>query len=100
MINPPANLTKSGVTAWNKLTESQKKYRPEEYLRSYHFTSYEYYQEFFEERRVVPFRERLLEGVSTPIDPEFLNNLSKILADLNDKLTELDNGKQDKPYDW
>jgi hypothetical protein len=96
----PANLTRSGIIAWNKLTEFQKKHLPENHLRSSHFTSYDHYQEFIKERRVAPFKERLLKGVNTPIDPEFLNNLSDILADFNDKLNELDNGKQDKPYDW
>jgi hypothetical protein len=49
---------------------------------------------------IYSLKSRLLKGVNTPIDPEFLNNLSEILADFNDKLNELDNGKQDKPYDW
>jgi hypothetical protein len=101
-MNAPSNLTKSGVTAWNKLTEFQKKHRPENHLRPFHFTSLEYYEEFFKERRIAPFRERLLEGVNTshlPVNDKLFDNLSEILADLNDKLNELDKGKQDKPYD-
>ena len=96
----PPNLTRSGVIAWNKLTENQKKYRPEEYLRSGHFTSYENYEKFIRERRIAPFRERLLDGVSVPFDPVFTDNLSDILADFSEQLAELDSGKQDKPYDW
>lgn len=99
-MDRPNNLTRTGVIAWNKLTEFQKEHRPDDLLRPFHFTSPEYYEEFFKERRVAPFKERLLKGVNTPIDPEFLNNLSEILADFNDKLNELENGKQDKPYDW
>jgi hypothetical protein len=99
-MDRPNSLNKSGIKVWDKLTEFQKEHLPQNYLRPFHFTSLEYYEEFFKERRVAPFKERLLKGVNTPIDPEFLNNLSEILADFNDKLNELDNGKQDKPYDW
>ena len=100
MDNRPPNLTRSGVIAWNKLTEYQKKYRPEEYLRSSHFRTYEHYQEFIRERRIAPFKELLLESVNTPPDPTFVENLADILANLSDKITELENNKQDKPYDW
>jgi hypothetical protein len=99
----PPNLTRSGVIAWNKLTENQKKYRLEEYLRSGHFTTYEHYEEFIEERRIAPLRERLLDGVNTshlPVSDKLFDNLSSILADFSDKLAELDSSKQDKPYDW
>jgi hypothetical protein len=99
----PANLTRSGIIAWNKLTEFQKKFRPEYHLHSSHFKSNNDYGVFFKERRIAPFRERLLGGVNTshlPVNDKLFDNLSEILADLNDKLTELDNGKQDKPYDW
>ena len=103
MITRPPNLTRSGLTAWNRLTESQKKYRPEEYLRSSHFTTYEHYEEFVKDRRIAPFRERLLDGIDTSllrINGKLFDNLSEILADLKDKIDELDSGKQDKPYDW
>jgi len=103
MSNRPSNLTRSGVIAWNRLTENQKKYRPEEYLRSGHFTTYEHYEEFIKERRIAPFRERLLEGIDTsllPMNGKLFDNLSEILADLKDKIEELDSGKQDKPNYW
>jgi hypothetical protein len=102
-MDRPNNLTRTGVIAWNKLTEFQKKHLPENHLRSSHFTSYDHYQEFIKERRVAPFRERLLNEVNTshlPVNDKLFDNLSEILADFNDKLNELDNGKQDKPYDW
>jgi hypothetical protein len=103
MSTRPTNLTHSGVIAWNRLTENQKRFRPEEYLRSSHFTTYENYEEFVKERRIAPFRERLLDGVNTshlPVNDKLFDNLSEILADLKDKIDELDSGKQDKPCDW
>jgi hypothetical protein len=102
-IQRPKNLTRSGVIAWNKLTEIQKKHFPENHLGSSHFRSHDDYGKFVKERRVAPFRERLLEGVNTshlPVNDKLFDNLSEILADFNDKLNELDKGKQDKPYDW
>jgi hypothetical protein len=102
-MNRPDNLNKSGIKVWDKLTEFQKEHLPQDHLRPHHFTSPEYYEEFFKERRIAPFRKRLLDGVNTshlPVNDKFFDNLSEILTDFNDKLDELDNGKQDKPYDW
>ena len=97
----PQHLTRSGVIAWNKLNEYQQKECPERFLSPYHFTSYEHHAEFEKERRLAPFRERLLDGVdSTTVDPVLIKNLIDMLADFSEKIEELESSKQDKPYDW
>lgn len=99
-ISRPANLTRSGIMAWNKLSDRQKRFA-QEYLSSSHFTSYEHYQEFVTELRISPLRSALLDGCTSHYtERKLIDNLCKVIADLQEKIEELESGKQDKPYDW
>jgi hypothetical protein len=71
-----------------------------EYLSSSHFTSYEHYLEFIAEQKISPVRKALLDGTTSQTDPTLIDNLCKIIADLQEKIKELDAKKQDAPYDW
>ena len=94
----PENLTKSGVKAWNKLSDRQKLFA-EQYLGTSHFTSSDHYQEYIEEKWISQLRNTLLNGSSFFTDPKALDNLCKVIVDLQEKIEELESGKQDKPYD-
>jgi hypothetical protein len=99
MVDHPANLTRSGVIAWNKLSDRQKTFA-EQYLRSSHFTSYEHYDEFITEQRISPLRKVLLDGCTSHYtERKLIDNLCKVIADLQKKIEELESEKQDKPYD-
>lgn len=100
-IQRPQHLTRSGVTAWNRLSEHRQKVCSEHFLGPHHFTSHEHYEEFVRERKLAPYRQRLLDGVdSTVLDPVFIENLIDMLSDFSEKLEDLESSKQDKPYDW
>ena len=89
---PPLGLTPSGLRTWEKETEKGK--RPS--LYSYHFVSYEAYEDYREDLELSPYKTELLDGVENPesIDPIFLQNLCKILyrieKDLDNKANRPD----------
>lgn len=101
-MTDPQNLSKSGIKFWNSLTDWQKDspYYLDYHLCGSHFESWDDYETFKKECKISPWRTRLLENVSSPenIDEQFLNNLCNILADMNEKLEDLENGKVDR--DW
>lgn len=95
MPDPTPHLSRSGKIFYNKLTERQK-LRPLDYLRSHNFTDYDAFNRFRDECRLAPFKEKI--GPLT--DSAALDRLCEILADLTDKINELESTKADKPYDY
>jgi hypothetical protein len=95
MPDPTPHLTRSGKAFYNKLTERQK-LRLLDYLRPHHFTDYYAFNEFRKEYRIAPFKARI--GPLTV--PAALDHLCELLADLSDKIDELESSKVDKPYDY
>jgi hypothetical protein len=95
MPDPTPYLTRSGKAFYNKLTERQK-LRPLDYLRPHNFTDYDAYNAFGKQCRIAPIKDR----IGSLTDPAALDLLCEILADLSDKIDDLESNKADKPYDY
>jgi hypothetical protein len=93
MLDPTPHLIPSGLTAYNKLNTRQKQ-RPLDYLRPHHFKSYDLYMEFEKECKIEPLRDRI--GPLT--DPNSLDRLCEILAQMQDEMSDLESRKADREY--
>ena len=93
MPDPTPYLTRSGKAFYNKFTGHQKLY-PLDYLRPHDFTDYDAYIAFSKQCRIAPFKDR----IGSLTDPAALDHLCELLADLSDKIDELESSKANKPY--
>lgn len=95
MPDPTPYLTRSGKAFYDKLTDRQKLF-PLDYLRPHNFTNYDVFNKFGEECRLAPFKEK----IGSLTDPAALDHLCELLAEMQDKINELESSKTDKPYDY